>query len=888
MQNGNSGQLDRAGSRRVSAPGWALVVWMLASASVIAANSTDARALADANARKLVAQLTLEEKVEQLLNVAPAVPRLGIPAYNWWTESLHGAMGPLPTTNFPEPIGLAASFDAPLMQQVASAISIEVRALHTLGRATGRLGRIGTGLDTWSPNINIFRDPRWGRGQETYGEDPHLTASLGVAFIRGIQGPNPDLPDVIATPKHFAVHSGPEPTRHTANVFVSAHDLEDTYLPAFRAAVVDAKAGSIMCAYNRIDGQPACASQLLMKDYLRGAWGFKGYVVSDCDAVTDISEQHKYAPDPAAAVALALKAGTDNECNTKTLGDNPGLSLSARYREALQRGLIGMGDIDQALVRLFSARYRAGDLAGLPGRDAKAVPVSAIGTAAHQDLALQAATRSLVLLKNDGVLPLKAGLKLAVIGPLGDATRVLRGNYSSTQSAPPVSVIEGLRRVLPGAQITLVPSAASITDGDPVPTSALRTPDGKPGLRADYYNRSGSGYDSKPAATRVEPGLESHALELKAVADRHKVVWSGELAVPATGLYRLGVSGVKGSLSIDSQRLLESTAYSQWAEPLQLRDIALEQGKRYQLHFEAETGNSGVPGLFWKRIASDADAQFARGTADADVIVAVVGLTSDLEGEEMAVKAEGFAGGDKTSLDLPKDQRQLLERAKALGKPLIVVLMNGSALDLSWARDNAGAILEAWYPGQSGGLAVANVLTGRADPGGRLPLTFYRSLADLPPFDDYSMRGRTYRYYAGTPVYPFGAGLSYTTFRYAPLTIKPIAGAPENGVIVTTQISNTGTRAGDEVAQLYLTPPAADGAPRLALRGFQRLSLKAGERRQISFHLSPRDLSFVTPDGRRQLTPGQYRISVGSGQPGSGVAGEQAPLLLNRSVALDK
>ncbi len=890
MQKNKIRQQDHAGD--VKSGGFRLAIHALVLSLAIplaiplTAHGADVRGDAEARARSLVAQMTLDEKVAQLLNVAPALPRLGIPAYNWWTESLHGALGPLPTTNFPEPIGLAASFDAQLVKQVASAISLEVRALHTLGRETGHLGRIGTGLDTWSPNINIFRDPRWGRGQETYGEDPHLTAALGVAFIRGMQGPNPDLPDVIASPKHFAVHSGPESTRHVANVFVSLHDLEDTYLPAFRAAIVDAKAGSIMCAYNRINGQPACGSELLMQQHLRGAWGFKGYVVSDCDAVTDIAEQHKYAPDPAAAVAVALKAGTDNECNTKTLGET--LDLGARYRQAWQRGLISMGDIDQALVRLFSARYRNGDLAGLPQRDSKPVAVSAIGTPANQALALQAATRSLVLLKNEGVLPLKPGMKLAVIGPLADATRVLRGNYSSTQSAPPVSVLEGLRRVLPQAQIKLVAAGASITDGDPVPASALRTPDGKPGLRVDYFNRNGEHYDSKPVVSRIEPGLEAHGLELKAVADQYRAEWNGYLLVPETGLYRLGVSGVKGSLTVGGQPVVEASAYSQWGEPLQLHTVRLEQGQRYPLHFAAQTGSTGVPGLFWKRISGDAEADLKKGTADADVIVAVVGLTSDLEGEEMAIKIDGFSGGDKTSLDLPAEQRELLERAKALGKPLVVVLMNGSALDLSWAKDKATAILEAWYPGQSGGLAVANVLTGRADPGGRLPLTFYRSLADLPPFDDYSMQGRTYRYYAGTPVYPFGAGLSYASFRYTPLQITAPDGAPENGVLVTTELTNTSTRDGDEVAQLYLTPPAFEGAPRLALRGFQRVTLKAGEHRQISFRLSPRDLSFVNRDGARQLTPGQYQISVGSGQPGTGVAGQQEQLMLNRSVLLEQ
>ncbi|MBW8902236.1 MAG: glycoside hydrolase family 3 protein, partial [Massilia sp.] len=349
----------------------------------------DARSDADTRARALVAQLTFEEKLEQLLNVAPAIPRLRIPAYNWWTESLHGALGPVPTTNFPEPVGLAATFNRGLTHQVASAISVEVRALHTLGRQTGKLGKIGTGLNTWSPNINIFRDPRWGRGQETYGEDPFLTGAIGVAFIEGMQGPNPELPQVIATPKHFAVHSGPESTRHSANVFVSPHDLEDSYLPAFRAAIVDAKAGSIMCAYNRVNGQPACASEPLLQHTLREAWGFKGYVVSDCGAVTDFNEQSKYAPDAATAGALALKAGMDNECNGDTLGDAK--DLGARYRDAHTRRLISTADIDTALVRLFSARYRNGDLAGLTQRPPDATPVSAINTPQHQQLALKSA-----------------------------------------------------------------------------------------------------------------------------------------------------------------------------------------------------------------------------------------------------------------------------------------------------------------------------------------------------------------------------------------------------------------------------------------------------------------------------------------------------------------
>ena len=848
----------------------------LAGVSAPAMAQTSPRERADAMARAVVAQMTTDEKIAQLVNVAPAIPRLNIPAYNWWTESLHGAIGAVPTTNFPEPIGLAATFDAPLVHDVAGTVSIENRARHTLARQTGHLGTIGTGLDTWSPNINIFRDPRWGRGQETYGEDPFLTARLGVAFVTGMQGPDPELPLVISTPKHFAVHSGPESTRHVANVFATPHDLEDTYLPAFRAAIVEGKAGSVMCAYNRIDGQPACGSDLLLKDHLRGAWGFTGYVVSDCDAVVDIADHHKYAPDPAAGVAVALKAGVDNECNTRTIGGATG--LGAPYAEALRRGLLTTSDLDRALVRLFSARYRNGDLPGLTERRDAPVPVAAIGTAQNQALALRTAVESLVLLKNDGTLPLRAGAKIAVIGPLGDATRVLRGNYSSALSGHPVSVIDGLRSAMPQAQITLVPFAASITDGDPVPDSVFVTPEGRPGLRATYFNALNPSaplgerhFAAQAAATRVEPGLGTNASGLTQVGEVHKVVWTGAFIAPETGTYRLGITGMKGAIEMQGKPLVTSDHFSQWAEPVKLVEVDLVKGERYPLHFEAESKLAAAPSLIWKRIARNGDAALSRAIADADVIVAAVGLTSDLEGEDMPVKVDGFAGGDKTSLELPADQRALLERAKASGKPVVVVAMNGSPINLAWARDNAAAIVEAWYPGQAGGLAVGQVLAGQANPAGRLPLTFYRDVADLPPFDDYRMEGRTYRYFTGKPVYGFGYGLSYTTFAYADAVVKPVDGDPAKGVQASVRVRNTGARDGDEVVQAYLCVPQLPGAPRLALRGFKRVALKAGEARTVTLDLSPRDLSAVNPDGVRQVFAGHYRLSLGGGQPDSGL-----------------
>ncbi|WP_277967732.1 glycoside hydrolase family 3 C-terminal domain-containing protein [Sphingomonas echinoides] len=874
------------------------VAAMTAHAQTAPAPQPPVRAEADRMAAAIVARMTPQEKLPQLLNVAPAIPRLGIPAYNWWTESLHGAIGPVPTTNFPEPIGLAASFDAPLVHRVAEVISTEVRALHTLGRQTGKLGRIGTGLDTWSPNINIFRDPRWGRGQETYGEDPYLTAHMGMAFITGIQGPNPDIPNVIATPKHFAVHSGPESTRHGANVYVSPHDLEDTYLPAFRAAIVEARAGSIMCAYNRIDGQPACANDLLLKDHLRGAWGFTGYVVSDCDAVKDIADGHKYAPDQATAIAAAMKAGTDNECHTQTIGDMGG--LPERFGDALRRDLISQGDIDRALVRLFSARLRNGDLPGIAGAPA-VVPVRAILTRDHTALALEAAEKSLVLLKNDGVLPLRRGARIAVIGPLGDATRVLRGNYSSPQSATPISMVEGLRRAAGARSVTLVPFGESITDGDRIPTVALRTPDGKPGLLARYFNPvtpptlpfapgtdraaiAALTYQDRPVVTRREEDVAARGLLLPTVNDYHRTEWTGFLVPPETGSYRLGLGG-SGLIELDGKTFLDVGADHRGPLP-SLKTVPLQKGHRYRLRVVSTARGFGNTDLVWKRISAQPDAALDAAAARADVLVAVVGLTSDLEAEETGTDIPGFKGGDKTSLDLPAEQVAMLERAKATGKPVIVVAMNGSPINLAWAKDNAAAIVEAWYPGQSGGLAVANVLTGKTDPGGRLPLTFYRSVADLPPFDDYAMTGRTYRYFTGTPVYPFGHGLSYTRFAYTPLVVTPAAGGADQGLRVITEVSNTGKRAGDEVAQLYLTFPAVPGAPRIALRGYKRITLAAGARQSVTFDLSPRDLSAVGVDGVRQVMAGQFHVSVGSGQPDTGVPVQSADFKIDRTVPL--
>jgi beta-glucosidase len=868
----------------------ACLAWSLAFAGPVAASPQEE---ADAQARRIVSQLTLDEKVEQLLNGAPAIPRLNIPAYNWWTESLHGAFGPGATTNFPQPVGLAATFNDHLMQDVAARISTEVQAVYALGRHKPTLNRIGGALNTWSPNINIFRDPRWGRGQETYGEDPFLTGTLAKAFVRGMQGPDPVRPQVIASPKHFAVHSGPESTRHSVDVWVSAQDLEDTYLPAFRAAMVDAQAGSIMCAYNRVNGEPACASQSLLVKTLREDWKFNGYVVSDCDAVVDISAHHKYAVDAAAGAAAALKAGMDNECNGATLSHRPG--LGEPYKQALQRGYIRQADIDTALLRLFSARVRAGDLPGLPERSFP--KAETINSPEHRALALRAAVESLVLLKNDGTLPLKASARIAVVGPLADARRVMRGNYSSGQTGPTRTVYEGLGQQFGAGQVVLVPFGPSITDGDPPPAAAFVAPDGRAGLRASYFNLQ-AGSPKEPGKRRFEAQavgshgvrqIESRPQDVSGAGAVVRTVWTGFVVAPETGSYRLGLAGVKGQLRVDGRDVVLASKPTVWAEPVALTQVDLKKGQRYAVRFETESGVGAPPGMVWKRVSRQPLQDLRAGAKDADVVVAVVGLTSDLEGEEMPVKIDGFSGGDRTTLDLPADQRAYLEAVRRLGKPVVVVNLSGSAVDLSWAKNHAAAVLQAWYPGEGGGQAIAQVLSGAANPAGRLPVTFYRSADDLPPFDDYRMAGRTYRFFDKPVVYPFGHGLSYSTFRYEPVKVEvQDDGKAAPSLVVRTAVTNTSPRDGDEVAQLYLTPPSFEGGPLLALRGFQRLRLLAGERREVSWRLDARDLSFVDRDGVRQVMAGSYRVSVGGGQPGTAAPVESAAFSLAGGVALPR
>jgi len=826
-------------------------------------------------AADLVGRMTLPEKATQLVNQARAIPRLKVPAYDWWSESLHGVMlnG---TTEFPEPIGLGATFDAPAIHQMAVVIGIEGRIKHVQAMGAGHCD-IFEGLDFWAPNINIFRDPRWGRGQETYGEDPFLTARLGVAFVTGLQGDDPRYYRAISTPKHFAVHSGPEPTRHSADVSVSKHDELDTYLPAFRATVIEAQAGSVMCAYNSINGQPACANEFLLQDQLRGKWGFKGYVVSDCGAVLDIFKGHHFKPTQPEASAISLLRGMDNECvdGTNKVTDDHDYKP---YLDAVKLGFLKESEIDVALTRLFTARMKLGMFDPPETAPYSKIDEKLLDSAQHRALARKIANESMVLLKNDGVLPLRTSeIKIAVVGPLADQMKVLLGNYNGIPSHT-VSILEGLRAEFPSATINYVPGTQFLRkDVSSVPESVLTT-DGKPGVRASYSKLGiATGQKEKPAplATRIEPVIDLVAAPLpKEVAGVKPLAvrWEATLTPLETGEYNLGIQGT-GSfrLTLDGKELSKAN-HDGGVEP-KLSRVHLEKGKPCQLLVVYGEGQSNAPAarLLWSKVDLTPDLAAIAAARNADVVVAVVGITSELEGEEMQVNEEGFTGGDRTSIDLPKPEQALLEAVAAAGKPLVVVLTNGSALGVNWAQAHANAILEAWYPGEEGGSAVAETLSGKNNPAGRLPVTFYKDVSQLPPFESYAMKGRTYRYFEGAPLYPFGYGLSYTTFTYSDLFIPNNPVTAGNPLVAEVTVTNSGQRAGGEVAQLYLSFPKVPGAPLRALRAFQHVQLNAGALQRLRFELQPRDMSMVTEDGVSIVAEGEYTVSIGGGQPNTGV-----------------
>lgn len=830
----------------------------------------------DQRVRDLVSQMTLEEKVQQMRDHAPAIPRLGVPKYYWWNEGLHGVAFAGYATNFPQIIGMAATFDAPLVHEMGRTISIEARAKYNHAIAEGRHEQF-FGLTFWAPNINIFRDPRWGRGQETYGEDPYLTGRMAVAFVTGMQGRDPHYFRVISTPKHFAVHSGPEPLRHSFNVNVSPHDLEDTYLPAFRAAVVQGHAQSVMCAYNAVDGVPDCANTMLLQEHLREDWHFDGYVVSDCAAVADIYENHHYAPSMAAAAADAVKAGDDLECGYLKGQAFPSLV------EAVKEGLISEADINRAVARLFRARFELGMFDPPTSYAYGRIPFSVVNSPAHRALSLQAARESMVLLKNEGhILPLKGDIgSIAVVGPTAELVQSLQGNYNGPPPSP-VYPLVGIEKRFRTAKIHYA-QGSTLVEGLPLPIehTALHPESGSGyGLTGAYF--ATPDLSGKPVLTRVDRNINFNWDKVIPVAglqrDNYSVRWTGTFTPPAAGNYELGVrinycyscENSEGfRLYVDGELLVASdnrTTGERGGGFQKLVHFDSMRPHSIRLEYFHRTGSAGID-LTWQAPPAVLREQAVEAAKESDVTVAFVGLSPLIVGEQMPVHYDGFNEGDRTSIKLPAVQEELLKAVAATGKPLIVVLQNGSALAINWAEQHANAILEAWYPGEEGGDAIAETLAGDNNPGGKLPITFYKSLSQVPPFTDYSMQGRTYRYFTGKPLFPFGYGLSYTTFQFSGLKIPAHVTAGEP-VTVEGVVKNTGKAAGDEVVELYLKQPGGYETPIRELAGFRRVHLEPGQSAHVALTVDPRSLGQVDEKGNRWILPGSYTVFLGGSQPG--------------------
>lgn len=830
-----------------------------------------------ARVKDLVSRMTLEEKIGQMYNDAPAIERLNVPAYDYWNEALHGVARAGQATVFPQAIGLAAMWDDEMLNTVATAISDEARAKYHFYQRENIRYRY-TGLTFWSPNINIFRDPRWGRGQETYGEDPFLTGELGVAFIDGLQGDNPDYLKTAATAKHFAVHNGPEISRHSDNYVVSDKDLYETYLPAFKKAVVDADVEAVMCAYNRVNDLPACGSDKLLKEVLRGEYEFDGHVMSDCGAIRDFydPEAHNVVEAPAAAAAWAVKSGTDLNCGTGAL------STFANLGFAVQKGLIDESLIDQAVERLFMTRFKLGMFDDANDTEYAAIPMEVVGSDSHLKLTEAASASSLVLLKNNGLLPLSPDKKVAVIGPNANNEDVLLGNYNGIPINP-ITPLQGLEAHLGKSNVSYSPGSAIIDDiyghAEILDSRVLfhRKDDGsmakgltgkyyslKQGQISDYSNLTFPVHASdQPKLTRIDKALDFYFDRSpinQQVLGNFGVIWEGFLKPERNGTYQFDSDA---EIKINGNTVTDT--------------IELEAGKAYPISISMQFADNKVSNtsaitrkqfsVRWVNTTEALKRQAVDIANKADVIVAVMGITPRIEGEEMPVKLDGFNYGDRTDIDLPDEQKTLLKALKKTGKPIVLVNFSGSAMALNWSDENLDAIVQAFYPGEATGNALAKLLYGDINPSGRLPVTFYRNLNGFADFDDYAMDNRTYRYYTGDVLYPFGHGLDYSDVTYsnleAPSTLQ--SGEP---LSITVTLKNSSDFAAEQVTQVYVKMPDAPiRVPRVALKAFSKDPVEAGSSETITLTVDADELTYVNDSGESVAYTGSLHVFVGDGQP---------------------
>ncbi len=816
----------------------------------------------------VISRLTLEEKVAQMLNATPAIPRLGITAYDWWNEVLHGvARTPFRTTVFPQAIAMAATWDTNSLYRMADYSALEGRAIHNKAIELGRTNERYLGLKYWTPNINIFRDPRWGRGQETYGEDPFLTAMMGRSFVRGLQGEDPNYLKAAACAKHFAVHSGPEPSRHADNFNPTVYDLWDTYLPAFKELIVDAKVAGVMCAYNAVNTQPCCSNDLLMNDILRKQWKFNGYVTSDCWAIDDFFKYHKTHPDATSAAIDAVVHGTDVEC---------GQAVYKTLYEAVKKGLIKEEELNISLKRLFTIRYRLGMFDPVSMVKYAQTPATVLESKPHQAHALKMAEQSIVLLRNENsMLPLSKNIKkIAVLGPNADNRIAVLGNYNGIPSRI-VTILDGIKQTLGNNVEVMYEKAINFTNDTILRYTDLKDQfswEGQQGFKAEYYNNRE--LKEQPFLTRIEEHID-HAWQRgdiignNTTATNFSARYSSGFTAKVTGSTHIEIEADDGyRLLVNGKEVINAWLRNRWGA--KTYQVETKKDSVYHIVLEYWQGDDNATVALRTGIFEKTDfSALANKLSQVDAIVFAGGISPQLEGEEMPVNAPGFNGGDRTSILLPAVQTELMKALKTTGKPIVFVMMTGSAIAIPWEAENVPAIMNTWYGGQSAGTAVGNTIFGDYNPAGRLPVTFYKSDTDLPAFSDYSMSGRTYRYFKGSPLFPFGYGLSYTSFSYSQLH-TPLSAKKGNEIKLTTKLSNTGKRDGEEVVQLYVSHPGTKGkAPLRSLKGFQRIFLKAGETKLISFTLTAEDLSLVSEtDGKLYQPTGRVSISIGGGQPG--------------------
>ncbi|WP_304067151.1 glycoside hydrolase family 3 protein [Pedobacter glucosidilyticus] len=826
----------------------------------------DDRLSAEERSENLVSLLSLEEKVGQMLNAAPAIPRLGIPAYDWWNEVLHGvARTPYYTTVFPQAIAMAATFNPDALNKMADYAALEGRAIYNDAIKTGKSGQRYVGLTYWTPNINIFRDPRWGRGQETYGEDPYLTGTLGKAFVKGLQGDDPKYLKAAACAKHYAVHSGPEPSRHVFNVSPTMYDLWDTYLPAFKDLVVDAKVAGVMCAYNAFKGQPCCASDDLMTDILRNQWQFKGYVTSDCWAIDDFYKNHKTHPDAASAAADAVIHGTDIDCGT------------AAYKalvDAVKQGKISEKQIDISVQRLFTIRFRLGMFDDVAKVKYAQTPKSVLESQAHQAHALKMARESMVLLKNQNqILPLSKNLKkIVVLGPNADNTIAVLGNYNGIPSTT-ITALKGIQDKV-GAQTQVVYEQAVNFTNDTllryINLDNYFSFEGKQGFKAEYFdNQNLSGL---PIFVRNEKSIQNFWQEGQIVVNNLKAYnfsarYTADYKAHETGEITFELEGDDGyKFFINGKEVLNAWTRNRWGA--KTFKLAIEKDKVYRLvvEYQQTEGKASIQLRTGTRYKQDFDA-LAKKHQDADAFIFVGGISPQLEGEEMPVNYPGFNGGDRTSILLPQVQTDLMKALKKTQKPIVFVMMTGSAIATPWEAAHVPAIINAWYAGQSAGTAIADVIFGDYNPSGKLPLTFYASDKDLPDFEDYNMANRTYKYFKGKALFPFGYGLSYTNFNYT-WDNKPSQNVYKENEIINTavNIKNIGNKDGDEVLQVYIKYPQSDKLlPLKELRYYKRLSINQKQSANTKINIPINDLK-KWDDTKQALTlvSGKYGLFIGS------------------------